>query len=166
MTYQSDITTIYISGPMNGYPNLNQEAFRRIAKVITDRGFTAVIPHDIEAYPHAGECPVSYVDKTGEPRTTEHSAACYLRADLRVMLTCDVVLLMDNWHMSVGARVEHRVAVTCGIPTISVALFVNGAVSLRGAQLEAGRQYSVTSNALHPQAVLHAEPGMNSHSER
>lgn len=122
MTYFTDGTTVYISGPMAGYPNLNQDEFRRAAKLITDQGLTAVVPHDITAYLHAGDCPVGYTDKMDQPRVHGHSAACYLRADLRTMLTCDIVVLLDNWHTSIGARVEHRVAVTCGIPTVSVAL--------------------------------------------
>lgn len=116
-------TTVYISGPMTGYPDLNQDTFRRVARLVQGVGYTAVIPHDIEAYPHSGDCPTAY-NENGGARAAEHAATCYLRADLRAMLTCDVVLLLDNWHTSVGARLEHDVAVTCGIPTVSESFFI------------------------------------------
>lgn len=119
----SDIT-MYLAGPMSGYPDMNQGEFRRVAKMVSALGYIAVVPHDIEAYPHNGDpCPVGYSEYMAQARTTEHSGACYLRACLRTMLTCDSVLFLDNWHRSVGARLEHETAVTCGIPTISLALF-------------------------------------------
>lgn len=118
-------TTVYIAGPMTGYPNLNQDTFRRVARLVQGVGYTAIVPHDIEAYPHTGDCPVAYSDHPGQARTAEHAATCYLRADLRAMLTCDIVLLLDNWHASVGARLEHEAAVTCGIPTVSESFFIS-----------------------------------------
>lgn len=117
-------TTVYISGPMTGYPDMNQPEFRRVAKMVRDLGYPVVVPHDVEGYPHNGDpCPVGYNEHMGKEKTAEHSGACYLRACLRALLTCDLVLLLDNWHRSVGARLEHETAVTCGIPTVSLTFF-------------------------------------------
>jgi hypothetical protein len=103
---------IYLSGPMAGRPDLNEPAFRRAAKAISQHPnqLDVIVPHDIEAPSHEGDCPASYA-KNGP-----HSAACYLRADLAVMLVADAVVMMPGWEASVGARLELSVAAACGIP--------------------------------------------------
>lgn len=112
--------TVYIAGPMNGHENLNEGAFRRIAKRLKDFGHVAVVPHDIPPFAHTGECPPRY----GVPqlKTAGHSNRCHLKADIRTMLTCDMIVLLNDWRTSVGATLEYDVALRCGIPTLEEGL--------------------------------------------
>lgn len=101
---------VYISGPITGYPDANEEAFRAAAKALQARGHDTVVPHDIRPWAHNGVCPRGYAAMAG------HSSACYLRADIIEMLQCDVVVTLPGWEDSVGARTEVMTAMTCGMP--------------------------------------------------
>jgi hypothetical protein len=110
----------YISGPIAGYEALNEPMFRAAARRLTPDArvpvrkkwnYDAVIvPHDVPPYLHDGECPPSYV-KNGD-----HTAACYLRNDLKYMLDLATdVWMLPGWEASVGARLEMQVAAACGL---------------------------------------------------
>lgn len=88
----TQIQTIYVAGPMTGYPDCNYPAFHEAAQALRDVGFTVVNPADGLA---EGEG-LHYVD--------------FLREDLRAMLDCDAVATLENWWGSVGARNEIQVA--------------------------------------------------------
>lgn len=100
---------VYVSGPISGRENRNETSFRRAAAAITMKWHTAVVPLDIPAHTHDGPCPTSYA--TGEG----HGAACWLRADLVALLACDAVVMLADWELSIGARLEHEVATICGL---------------------------------------------------
>lgn len=102
---------IYIAGPITGYPDLNESAFRHEAERLRAVGHEPVIPHDIEAHEHEGDCPPTY----SKPMPG-HGSACFLRADIKTLLECDAVRMLPGWEHSVGARLEHSVAAHCGIP--------------------------------------------------
>lgn len=106
------MTTVYVCGPMSGYPEHNEPAFRDAARYLTDLGHQVVVPHDVAAMEHEGACPPSHPGTT----TGTHAAACFLRADLvHMLLYCDVVYVLRGWEASVGARLEVQVAATCGL---------------------------------------------------
>jgi len=104
--------TIYVSGPIAGKFNGNKEVFVAAQSYLsTLPGVVGVlIPHEIEPFAHAGECPPSY------SHTEDHSAACWLRGDLIVMLqNCTEIWMLPDWEASVGARLELQVATACGM---------------------------------------------------
>jgi hypothetical protein len=110
------VRVAYISGPIAGHEGLNEVTFRaaeRRLKSFRARKFSyglVIVPHDVPAWRHEGECPASYV-KNGD-----HTAACYLRNDLRVMLEqATDVWMLPGWEASVGARLEMQVAAACGM---------------------------------------------------
>ena len=79
---------VYVSGPITGYPNLNEHAFREAAGLLCARGDDPLIPHDMQPHSHAGKCPEVYGDRT----VGDHDGGCYQRADLVAMLEqADVV---------------------------------------------------------------------------
>jgi hypothetical protein len=102
---------IYIAGPISGFPERNEPAFRRAARELARRGHVPVVPLDIKPWSHPTDvpCPDGYNVEDG------HSSACWLRADLRVLLECHAVYMLAGWERSQGASIEHRVAVTCGL---------------------------------------------------
>lgn len=107
----------YISGPIAGYPELNEAMFRAAKRRLeAERGARkfrydkAIVPHDVPAWQHEEPCPPSYV------QNGDHTAACYLRTDLIVMLTqAQDIWMLPGWEASVGARLEMQVAAACGL---------------------------------------------------
>jgi hypothetical protein len=102
---------IYIAGPITGHPDLNEPAFRREAERLQAAGHEPVVPLDIEAFEHEGDCPPTY----SRPMPG-HGSACFLRADIKALLECDAIRMLPGWESSVGARLEHSVAALTGIP--------------------------------------------------
>src|ERR1017187_10944453 len=91
---------IYLSGPMSGLPLHNFPAFATAAKILRNRGYTVVSPHECEKVNHATPKPWTY----------------YLRKDLIAMLqTCDTIVMLDGWQKSRGATLERMVAMTLGM---------------------------------------------------
>lgn len=94
---KKDIKTLYIAGPMSGLPMNNYPLFNEIATVLRRCGYAVVNPAEFGATEGA-----SYVD--------------LLRKDLRALLDCDGVCVLDNWWTSVGARNEVQVAGVLKMP--------------------------------------------------
>lgn len=101
---------IYISGPIAGYPEANRPAFEHYARLVRVAGGDSVLPHDISP-DHQGPCPRDAI-----AGADGHAWACHLRGDIIVMLQCDGVVMMPGWERSHGARMEHTVAASCGLP--------------------------------------------------
>lgn len=106
---------VYISGPIDGQPNRNEEAFRKAERYLKALGYSTLVPHDIPAFEHLGgrqDCPRGYAAGGG------HSSACWIRGDLLSMLqTCDGIFMLHDWEMSRGANLELHVATLCGFST-------------------------------------------------
>lgn len=92
---------IYISGPMTGLPLLNFPAFNIESARLRTLGYEVVNPADINTDPDTGwhEC---------------------LRNDLKALLDCDTLVLLDGWQKSAGAHLEMHVAHRVGL-TILIA---------------------------------------------
>jgi nucleoside 2-deoxyribosyltransferase len=84
---------VYIAGPMTGLPELNFPAFHREAANLRAQGIEVVNPAEINADPNA-----KWVD-------------C-MRADIRELVTCDVIAMLPGWDKSKGATLEHHIAKT------------------------------------------------------
>lgn len=104
---------IYIAGPMTCIPNYNRPAFNAAANYLTTLGWQPINPAD-NTPTHDGPCPTGTVTDTHDG----HAHACYLRADLAALLTCDAICLLPGWEHSTGAQLEHRIAEVIGIRRI------------------------------------------------
>lgn len=91
---------VYISGPMTGYPDYNFPAFREAAEEFRSLGFEVEDPSE----------------KGVVPGWTWEQ---YLAYDLRVMLDCDAIYLLDGWEDSRGSRLECHVAKQLGFKRVS-----------------------------------------------
>ncbi|MBP0589296.1 DUF4406 domain-containing protein [Paraburkholderia sp. LEh10] len=87
---------LYIAGPMTGYADLNFPAFHAEAARLRALGFQIVNPAEINANPSAGwlEC---------------------MRADIKQLVDCDGVALLDGWAKSRGASIEQYLARGLGL---------------------------------------------------
>lgn len=103
---------VYISGPMTGCPVLNHAAFNAEAARLRGMGFDVVNPADLVA--------------------DEGTAwADYMRADIRLLLTCDAVALLPGWDESRGAQLEVEIARSLGM-TVRLASDVGCEVTYAG----------------------------------
>lgn len=87
---------LYISGPMSGMPDLNFPAFHAAAAALRAAGYVVVNPAEF------GE---------GEGKTW----ADYLRKDIRALMDCTDIALLDGWESSRGARLERHIALELGM---------------------------------------------------
>lgn len=90
---------IYISGPMTGMPDFNFPAFNAEAARLTALGYDVVNPVDIN--PDTG--------------TSWHEC---LRNDLKALLDCDTIAMLDGWMDSNGAHLEMHIAHRVGIKVV------------------------------------------------
>ena len=90
---------IYLSGPMTGLPELNFPAFNAEAARLRALGFEVVNPADLNPDPDTGwhEC---------------------MRNDLKALLDCDALALLDGWQRSTGAHLEIHVAHRVGMEIV------------------------------------------------
>lgn len=88
---------VYLSGPISGYDYDE----RRITFGLWD---TAMRAHGFE--------PVNPM-QNGVPKDAPSEE--HMRADLKMLLKCDCIMMLEGWERSLGARVEHEVALSCGM---------------------------------------------------
>lgn len=90
---------IYISGPMTGLMDSNFPAFNAEAERLRGLGHEVVNPAELNP----------------DPATGWH--AC-MRADIKALLDCDTLALLDGWQRSAGAHLEMHVAHRVGIDIV------------------------------------------------
>lgn len=90
---------VYISGPMTGIPEYNAPAFQMAANQLQASGLTPILP-------------VPFVDGKSYEE--------YLRDDLKLLLDCDGIYMLPSWQESKGAKIEHMVALACGIDEVEI----------------------------------------------
>ena len=93
---------IYISGAIAHHDiNERRTAFEACAKFCEYCGFEAVNPFDNELHRQG----------IGEKADWRD----HMRVDLKMLLECDAICMMDGWEESKGAKLELDVASTCGL---------------------------------------------------
>lgn len=97
---------IYVSGPITGREHDAEERFREAC-----RALHGAVPCAGVVNPYCS-CP---------PGTPYREA---MRRDLRLLLDCDGVALMEGWEGSRGCRAEVAVAEAIGIPARPIAEWV------------------------------------------
>ena len=94
--------SIYVSGPITGREYDAEERFREACRMLGEASYAGIVN------PYCS-CP---------PGTPYREA---MRRDLRLLLDCDGVALLDGWEESRGCRVEAAVARAIGIPARPIA---------------------------------------------
>lgn len=93
------MTRVYISGKMTGVPDLNFPLFNAEADRLRSLGYEVVNPVEI----------------CEDPNTPWHDC---MRADIKALLDCDVIALLDGWEDSQGAHLELHIAHRVGIKVL------------------------------------------------
>jgi hypothetical protein len=100
---------IYIAGPMRGVPLYNFPAFDKAKETLTQIGWTAISPADLDR--ESGFDPVHLPadwDWKGLPPGFDFDK-CRKR-DLDALATCESIYLLRGWEQSTGAGAEYHVA--------------------------------------------------------
>ena len=93
---------VYIAGPITGYEDGNRAVFDAAEASLRAAGHEPVNPHAL----HGGALDLSH----GE----------YMRTDLRAMLDCEAIHMLNGWGNSKGALLEYRVAQAIGLVFVNV----------------------------------------------
>lgn len=84
------VRKLYCSGPMSGYPESNYPAFHDAARHLRGAGYEVANPAEVD---------------NNLPTYT-----ALIRADMRELLECDAVAVLEGWWGSKGARAEVSLA--------------------------------------------------------
>jgi hypothetical protein len=120
------MSRVYIAGPISAKTTIPKEEklrrFAAAADMLRELGHDPVNPLEVEneCGLDAGVCAartqVTAKQDGGQHGDQSHSWECYMRSDLRQLLTCDVIALLPGWDFSEGAMFEHEVAKKVGMP--------------------------------------------------
>lgn len=89
--------TVYLAGPMTGYPEYNYPLFHAVAADLRAAGREVRNPAENDA------------GSTGKPWDY------YMRLALAQLVECDTIVLLPRWRESRGARLEKHVASQLGM---------------------------------------------------
>lgn len=92
---------VYISGPITGAEFGNRFAFMAARCGLELCGYEVVDPSDVKLDGDA-------------------TWADYMRADLKLLLDCDYIYMLDGWEDSKGARLERELAENLGIEQVDI----------------------------------------------
>ncbi|WJN74383.1 DUF4406 domain-containing protein [Burkholderia anthina] len=98
---------IYIAGPMTGHPNLNFPTFHAEAARLRALGYEVINPAELNAGPVADwlQC---------------------MRVDIKHLVDCDAIAMLEGWQTSRGASLEYTIAMTLGHAVFRAAEIVDG----------------------------------------
>lgn len=106
------ITRIYLSAPITGYDLTERKTyFRRMADRLLQLypGAEIVSPlDDID----------TFISDTRKRQGCNPTHAQYMRRDLLLLLSCDVICLGYGHHASTGCQIEYATATACGLDVI------------------------------------------------
>lgn len=92
---------VYISGPITGIDFGNRFAFSCARNALELCGYEVVDPSEVQL-------------------DDEASWADYMKADLKLLLDCDFIYMLEGWENSRGARLERELAENLGIEEIDL----------------------------------------------
>jgi len=101
---------VYIAGPFraNGKDDIRDEDVKKnvahamdVARQLWESGIAALCPH--------ANTSMEFTEGRTDPQM-------FLDADIKMMMACDAVLMLDNWQSSEGAKREHEIAEKLGMP--------------------------------------------------
>jgi hypothetical protein len=111
------MATIYIAGPMTGYPAFNFPAFTEAAATLRSQGLKVISPHELDKEHDAADAATAAASKTGNISDLKQTWGDFLSRDVKVVADeATGVALLRNWERSKGAKLEVTVALLGGKP--------------------------------------------------
>ena len=115
---------VYISGPITGIDFGNRFAFSCARNALELCGYEVVDPSEVKLDDEA-----TWTD--------------YMRADLKLLLDCDFIYMLDGWEDSKGARIERELAENLGIEEIDLDQESERAKQRAGEDLDVDEYYDL-----------------------
>lgn len=100
------MTTLYVAGPMSGYPDYNYAAFHAADQQLRECGYEVLNPATNP------EC---------------DSWDGYMRAAIAQVIRADGIAILPDWQMSAGAALEVHIAHALRVPVLAVDRWVEKA---------------------------------------
>lgn len=118
-TLPPTIKTIYIAGPMRGYPKFNFDAFHSAERMLS-------------AFYHLDVLNPARIDEEDgfDPNNDEVTDAMmekFIRRDFECIMRADAIALLPGWEKSKGATAEHGLARWRGIPCYLLPTMIDAA---------------------------------------
>ena len=108
-------STIYVAGPMRGYPLWNYPAFDHCSDVLRKQGWEVVNPAELDRDAER-LAPVSMVSTSQINYADDEFMRKALRRDMIAICdNCTAIYMMSNWERSKGARAELAIAKAIGL---------------------------------------------------
>lgn len=96
------IKKVYISGKITGLPiNEAKDNFKNAENKLREKGYEVVNPFN-----------------NGLPENSTWME--HMKADIKLLMECDIICLLSNWKDSTGARIECNLAMEMGYKVITV----------------------------------------------
>jgi hypothetical protein len=101
--------TIYVAGPMTGYPEFNFPAFFETAEALEEGGWEVINPaaHDLS----------EFGDLEGVAKNANYRDCLGWDLD-QICKNCTAIFMLKGWENSKGARAEHATALALGLEII------------------------------------------------
>lgn len=107
----------YISGPITGLLNGNFDAFMTAQRRLEHDGYIVVNPHEIGTDIYKKWSQIMRPDSNVDAQKHDNTMWCeFMKNDIRYLVTCDCVFLLDNWETSRGCKMEILIAQKLMIP--------------------------------------------------
>ena len=94
----------YVCGPITGIEDLNKTEFKVAGKTLERLGYEVFIPHEIFE----------------NLNTDNYTHSDYMRKCIQVMMKCDIIFTLNDWHNSKGASIEVDLARKLDIPVVPI----------------------------------------------
>lgn len=94
-------TSIYVAGPMRGYPRFNFDNFEKYTNILRSMGHLVMSPHE-------HDLDTGFNPDTDAP--TPEMLKEMIMWDLQAVADCDAIFLLDGWEHSSGVACELALA--------------------------------------------------------
>lgn len=116
------MSTLYLAGPMTGYPRWNFDAFEAGTKALRDVGFQVISPAELDLL--EGFDPDAPTENYSQEDFVRH-----IRRDANLILNeADGLALLDGWGASRGALFEVSIATMLRLPIRGVRTWIEESV--------------------------------------
>jgi hypothetical protein len=105
--------TIYIAGPMRGYPEFNFPAFDCAKEYLEGKGWEVISPADLDR-----QMGIEGIGKIGNEVFPPDVLKQFVKQDVEAIQKCDAIYMLQGWQNSKGARAEKALAEWLGLKII------------------------------------------------
>lgn len=111
---------VYLAGPIHSPVGVEKdvlkERFHTLAEWLRKHVPEWEVVNPLDCAPGCEDLDTPCQDRSGLPSGEGHSWECWMKGDLRHMLTCDAIALMPYWEASNGASLEAEIAERLHMP--------------------------------------------------